>query len=52
MLNNYTVYCHKNIANNKLYFGITSLTLNNRWRAKGQGYKNNLYFNRAIKKYG
>lgn len=42
MLNNYTVYCHKNIADNKLYFGITSLTLNNRWGTKGQGYKNNL----------
>lgn len=52
ILNNYTVYCHKNIADNKLYFGITSLTLNNRWGTKGQGYKNNLYFSRAIKKYG
>lgn len=52
MLNNYTVYCHKNLADSKLYFGITSLTLNNRWGTKGQNYKNNLYFSRAIKKYG
>ena len=34
----FKVYCHKNKINNKLYFGITSQTLNARWR-KGKGYK-------------
>lgn len=47
MLNSHIIYCHKNLLNNKLYFGITSLKPIERW-----GYKNNKHFNRAIKYYG
>ena len=36
---------------NKKYIGITSITVNQRWR-KGKGYKNNQYFTKAINKYG
>lgn len=46
----FKVYCHKNKINNKLYFGITSQTLNARWR-KGKGYKKGVFY-RAIQKYG
>lgn len=52
MLNSHIIYCHKNLLNNKLYFGITSLKPIERWGSKGQGYKNNKHFNRAIKYYG
>ena len=46
----YCVYCHIS-PSNKRYIGITSQMLNNRW-ANGNGYKDNEYFYRAIKKYG
>lgn len=47
----YYLYCHKNIHNGKMYFGITRNTPEKRWN-KGKGYSNNEYFTRAIKKYG
>jgi hypothetical protein len=49
--NNYTVYMHINKINNKKYIGITQQKLKKRW-GNGNGYKNNIYFWRAIKKYG
>lgn len=50
-MNNYTVYMH--IApNNKKYIGITKQNVKRRWRGQGQGYKKNVLFYRAIKKYG
>lgn len=46
----WTVYAH--IApNGKMYVGITKHTMNERWR-HGDGYKHNVYFQRAIQKYG
>ena len=46
----YKVYKHT-VPNGKIYIGITSLEVNNRWR-NGKGYKNSLLFYRAINKYG
>lgn len=47
---NYTVYRH--IApNGKMYVGITKQEPQKRW-ANGRGYINNIYFGRAIEKYG
>lgn len=49
-MKNYTVYVH--IApNGKRYYGITSQNVNQRWK-KGNGYKIQKYFYRAIEKYG
>ena len=46
----YIVYKH--IApNNKSYIGITKRHPEDRWR-NGNGYKNNIYFFRAIQKNG
>lgn len=50
MINNYCVYKHIS-PSEKVYIGITSLNPTRRWK-NGEGYKNNLYFYRAIKKYG
>lgn len=55
----YTVYIHRNKTNNKCYIGITSQTVNQRWR-NGDGYLlKNIKGNyiqpkiaRAINKYG
>lgn len=47
---NYTVYKHTT-PNNKVYIGITCQTTKERWR-DGKGYKNNIYFYKAICKYG
>lgn len=46
----YCVYRHIS-PNGKIYVGITSQKPENRWQA-GNGYRGNLYFSRAIKKYG
>lgn len=46
----YIVYKHT-APNNKVYIGITSRNPIKRWSA-GNGYKTQLYFYRAIKKYG
>lgn len=52
MENNFTVYAHVNIINGKTYIGITKQKVKKRWGSNGIGYKNNIYFWRAIQKYG
>ena len=47
----YTVYLHINKVNRKVYVGITSMRIENRWR-EGKGYKKCEIMNRAILKYG
>lgn len=47
----YTVYCHENKVNGKLYFGITKGKTRKRW-CNGKGYKTQHLFGRAIEKYG
>ena len=51
--NNYCVYIHRNIINNKVYIGITKYgdSPNERWR-NGKGYAKQTYFDNAIQKYG
>lgn len=49
--NNYSVYMHKNTINGKVYIGITCQEPKKRW-LYGNGYRQNNYFNNAIKKYG
>lgn len=51
MNNNYIVYMHTS-PSNKRYIGITGRTPNKRWRKNGEGYKDHIYFWRAIQKYG
>ena len=46
------VYCHTNKINGKKYFGITSIKPEYRWKKDGSGYKGQVYFWRAIQKYG
>ncbi len=48
---NYTVYKHTNLLNGKIYIGITSKKVNQRWK-NGAGYKTQPYFYNAILKYG
>ena len=47
----YSVYKHINKENKKVYIGITSRQVEQRW-ANGHGYKNNLTFYKDILKYG
>lgn len=47
---NYTVYKHTNLFNGKIYIGITSKKINQRWK-NGAGYKTQPYFYNAILKY-
>ena len=48
----WTVYCHINKINNKIYAGITSKkNVQERWR-NGKGYADTPHFYAAIKKYG
>ena len=47
----YTVYLHVNKVNRKVYVGITSMKVENRWR-EGKGYKKCEIMNKAILKYG
>ena len=46
----YTVYCHISPPG-KMYFGITSTSVNTRWR-DGKGYGDTRHFALAINKYG
>ena len=48
---NYTIYIHRNKANNKAYIGQTGQKLRLRWR-NGDGYKRCPHFYHAIQKYG
>lgn len=50
--NNYCVYMHTNIINEKKYIGITGLKPKRRWMSDGKGYKNQRVFYGAITKYG
>lgn len=50
-MNNYCVYYHRNLLNNKLYIGI-SKDVKVRWKNNGTNYKECKYFYRAIQKYG
>jgi group I intron endonuclease len=47
----YMVYCHES-PDGKRYVGITCLGEKYRWGSKGQGYKTNKHFWRAIQLYG
>ena len=47
----YTVYKHT-APNGKVYIGITSHSIEGRWRKDGSGYKLNNHFWNAIQKYG
>jgi len=47
----YCVYKHTCLINDKVYVGITARTPEVRW-SNGRGYRNNVYFTNAIKKYG
>ena len=47
----YTIYCHKNKINGKVYIGQTCQETNRRWR-NGEGYSHCSYFYAAIQKYG
>ena len=49
-MNNYIVYKHTS-PSGKVYIGITSKVPRKRW-SNGNGYLNNDYFTKAIKKYG
>jgi hypothetical protein len=46
----YCVYKHT-FPNGKVYIGITCQQVTQRWR-RGKGYHNNIYFTRALQKYG
>lgn len=50
IITGYIVYKHTTPAN-KVYIGITSKSVNERWR-NGNGYKHSPHFYAAIKKYG
>lgn len=54
MDNEYCVYMHRNMLNDKKYIGITKTSIHKRWGKNGSGYKNNKQplFYRAIEKYG
>ena len=50
-INNYKVYKHTNIINNKVYIGLTKQEPKRRWQ-NGYGYIDNSYFYNSITKYG
>ena len=47
----FSVYCHENKANNKVYIGITGQNPKDRWKG-GTSYKKNEKFYSDIQKYG
>lgn len=47
----YVVYIHENRINGKVYIGMTGQKPKRRWD-NGRGYAKNIYFSRAINKYG
>lgn len=47
----YTVYKHTS-PSGKVYIGITSQKPESRWGVGGKGYRRNVYFGKAIQKYG
>ena len=49
--NNWKVYIHTNLINDKKYVGITQQNPEDRWQ-NGNGYPVNEHFTSAIKKYG
>lgn len=49
-MKNYTVYMHIS-PSNKRYIGITSTSVERRWKNNGDGYKDQVFY-RAIQKYG
>lgn len=48
----YCIYKHTNIINNKVYIGLTSLSLVKRCGSNGNNYSHSTYFYSAILKYG
>lgn len=50
--NNHKIYVYTNKINGKKYVGQTCKTLKKRANGNGSGYKNCIYFGRAIEKYG
>ena len=51
MTDNYKIYVHINKINGKMYIGQTKQKVEDRW-LYGYGYQNNVYFWKAIQKYG
>ena len=47
----FILYRHTS-PNGKVYIGITSKSVKDRWRNNGRGYKSNIHFYNAINKYG
>lgn len=47
----FKVYIHQNLINHKIYIGITSLDIKERWGKNGNGYRKQSFY-RAIQKYG
>lgn len=52
MKNNFKVYIHRNLINNKVYIGQTCNSLKGRSGKNGKNYKRNSYFWNDIEKYG
>ena len=52
MIDIYTVYKHTNKINNKVYIGITSRKVEDRWGYNGSNYKTSPHFFSSINKYG
>lgn len=48
----FVVYVHKNKINGKMYFGLTSQRVQNRWRKDGKAYTGSPRFYTAIQHYG